>query len=182
LQKLLAFISALAGAIVGVVKLVGLATGNEWLGDNWRAALGYVGVFAFSMYLVLLAVAIVKPRTVVGAIAEVTSGKVVPPGGRQADDTWAARGGAVLAIALYGALLTIVALNPASFWFLGAAALAFAAFVGVGIVARRQNRRFLSTAECPFCLETVKLGALVCRHCGRSLPGDPPEGEFDEWA
>jgi hypothetical protein len=47
MQRLLAIISAAAGAIVGVVKLVGLATGSQWLGDNWRETLGYVGATFF---------------------------------------------------------------------------------------------------------------------------------------
>jgi hypothetical protein len=41
---------------------------------------------------------------------------------------------------------------------------------------------------CPFCAETVKSAAIVCKHCGRDLPPDPAvataadmDGQFDQW-
>src|SRR3954454_6340849 len=62
MQKLLAGISAAAGAIVGLVKLIGLATGSQWLGDNWKPTLGYVSaVFLAMLGTVYLALAVI-PR------------------------------------------------------------------------------------------------------------------------
>lgn len=35
------------------------------------------------------------------------------------------------------------------------------------------------TKVCPFCAETVKLAAKVCRHCQRDLPEAPVKAKFD---
>jgi hypothetical protein len=36
------------------------------------------------------------------------------------------------------------------------------------------------TKECPFCAESIKAQAKVCRHCGRDLPEEPAELEESE--
>jgi hypothetical protein len=68
MQRSLAVVSALAGAIVGVVKLVGLAVGSEWLGSNWKATLGYAGALWFGLWGLLWVIMMVFGGAAVLAI------------------------------------------------------------------------------------------------------------------
>jgi hypothetical protein len=53
-------------------------------------------------------------------------------------------------------------------------ALAIAAIVGV-LIARRNKEKF---KQCPYCAETIRHEATVCRFCGREIePSDQPSSK-----
>jgi hypothetical protein len=43
-----------------------------------------------------------------------------------------------------------------------------------GLLPGAGTRRISRKRTCPFCAESVKAEAIVCRHCGRDLPPQPP--------
>jgi hypothetical protein len=62
----------------------------------------------------------------------------------------------------YGALLLLGSLG------VSVLALVFGVLPGAG------KRRASRDTTCPFGVESVKVEAMVCRHCGRDIPSRPP--------
>jgi hypothetical protein len=63
MRNALAIIAAAASAIVGLVKVVGLITGSQWLGDNWKTTLGYVLALSLAGSGLFYALLAVRPTT-----------------------------------------------------------------------------------------------------------------------
>ena len=51
------------------------------------------------------------------------------------------------------------------------------AMAGREVACRQCKAKFTvpDTRTCPFCAETIKIAARVCKHCGRTLEGDVPD-------
>jgi hypothetical protein len=174
MQRSLAVVSALAGAIVGVVKLVGLAVGSEWLGSNWKATLGYAGALWFGLWGLLWVIMMVRPSSIFGGSPRELVAEELPQAAAQrpwvVTSVCAANGAVVFGVA------AVLAIYANTIWFVG---LWFftGGLVANGIWASQQYRQHKLARTCPYCLQTFNVNALVCHHCGRDLIEGSPENE-----
>jgi hypothetical protein len=176
MQKLLAIISAAAGAIVGLVKIVDLITGSDWLGDNWKTSLGYVAVAFIAVLGAVYLVMAMRPQLVRSGevvLSGVLSEVFVPARARK---RWVI----VLVFVFAGLFMFACAFAMTSIasqlWWAGIGALAYAVLMAGLVVWRRRKE----STKCPYCLQTISVTALVCHHCMRNLTTEAPEdGEPD---
>ncbi len=158
-QKFLTLASAAAALVVALVKGVGAATGNQWLGHNWKGMLGgfeliamsTVGVFA--MTLVTLSVL----RPLKGQLTK--DGAAIPlgPVDRAMFTFWA------LVAALGIMMIAVEGLAYA--WLLGLFSVVYTIGYGVFHGAVEWIKGMQLRRTCPLCYETVHAYASRCKHC-----------------
>ncbi|MBE2320385.1 hypothetical protein DVA67_030760 [Solirubrobacter sp. CPCC 204708] len=144
MQKTLGIISGVAGAIVGVAKLLALVAGWDWLLENWLDVVIAYGYVAAVLYVLLMTYLLWRGRRGL-AKQQLFMG--------------------VFAVFFFVLLIAAAAIDRSSAIFL--AVIAVVNGGAAAVVAGREKYRQITarTAKCPLCIEKAHVEATRCKHC-----------------